>query len=155
MKYFKFLLLPITLMLFYCLTYYGIYFSLLGFVFLYSLSWIWLILGFSLIFKLLTIVISEIPALIRILIFKIYNYNKVIVILHTITGFIGLLAILYFFYLNPIESSHENSGFLKSIWNESPFKTIVIGIAYLAFIISFLISSLVLPIFGDYILDEN
>jgi hypothetical protein len=155
MKYLKFLLLPLTLLLFYCFTYYGIYYSLLGFVFLYSLSWIWLILGFSIIFGLLTIVISEIPSLLRILIFKMYNYNKGVVILHTIAGFIGLIAILYFFYLNPIGNSAENSSFLGFMWNQAPFKTIVICAAYISFIISFLISSLYLPIYGDIILEEN
>jgi hypothetical protein len=107
------------------------------------------------IYGLITIFVSEIPSLLRIFIFKLFNFNKFIILLHTISGILGIIAILYFFYHNPIESSNQNGSFLRTIWNESPIKTIFVGIAYLGFILSFIISSLVLPVFGNFNFNEN
>jgi uncharacterized membrane-anchored protein len=115
---------------------------------MFSLSWFWLILGFSFLFAILFSLINFIPALLRTLIIQFYGLNWFTVISHSIAGLLGVISILYFFYYNPPElvSGDESVFIFEGMWKESPLKAVCLALPFTGVMIALIWSSIVVPI---------
>jgi len=144
----KYLLLPATIFIWYLTTYYGIYFAIVLMSFMFSLSWIWLIIGFTFMIGIIFSLTNGIPGLLRVLILKLYGLNWFSVITHSIAGLIGVISIFYFFYSNPPElvSGNESVFMLKGMWSEAPIKTIILAFPFAGLILSLIWSTIIAPI---------
>ena len=152
----KYLLTPITMLVWYLTTYYGIYFAIVLITFMFSLSWLWLIIGFTLIIGIIFALTNSIPGLLRVMILKLYGLNWFTVISHSIAGLVGVVSIFYFFNSNPPElvSGNESVFMLKGMWNEAPFKTIFLAFPFTGLILSLIWSTIITPISMKIEVDE-
>lgn len=86
----KYLLIPITLLLWYLTTYYGVYIALIGMALVFSLSWVWLIMGYIFLIGAVFGLSIGIPSLLRLLILKVYGINWFSCIVHSLAGVFGI-----------------------------------------------------------------
>lgn len=143
--------------LWYLTTYYGVYISVNGMAFVFSLSWLWLIMGYPFLIGAVFGISNGIPSLLRILILKAYGVNWVSCILHSLAGVIGVVQIIRFYIATPPEVviGNESFFFLKGMWEVAPFKTIFLAFPFLGLVISLLWSTIIAPVYikltGDQI----
>jgi hypothetical protein len=144
----KYLLIPITMILWYLTAYYGFYYGIILMIWMFNLSWIWIILGYPFLIGLIFGLTNGIPSVLRILVLRLYGTNWFSVIVHSIAGLIGIIMIFTFFKNNPIEyvSGDKTESLLSGMWDSSPIKTIVLFIPFIGLIISLLYSTILAPI---------
>lgn len=144
----KYLLTPLTIILWYLTAYYGFYFGIVLLVWMFNLSWIWIILGYPFLIGVIFGITNGIPSLLRLLLLRLVGINWFSVIVHSIAGLIGIIMIFIFFKNNPIEyvSGNKSESLLSGMWNSSPIKTIVLIIPFFGLVISLLYSSILAPI---------
>jgi hypothetical protein len=144
----KYLLIPLTIILWYLTAYYGFYFGIVLIVWMFNLSWIWIILGYPFLIGFIFGITNGIPSLLRLLILRLFGINWFSVIVHSIAGLIGIIMIFIFFKNNPIESvsGNKSESLLSRMWNFSPIKTTVLIIPFFGLVISLLYSSILAPI---------
>jgi hypothetical protein len=143
----KYVLTPITMFLWYLTTYYGLYIVVLGMIFIVTLSWFWLIMGYLFLIGLLFGISNSIPGLLRLLILKIYGINWFSCIVHSLAGAIGA----GFFILNLpscvlVSEKGDEVFFLTGMWKMAPFKTVFFAFPFAGIIISLLWSTIISPI---------
>ncbi len=145
----KYILIPLTMLLWYLTTYYGIYAAVIGIAFVFSLSWFWLIIGYTFLIGVVYGISNGIPSLLRLLILKVYGINWFSCIVHSISGVVGLVQILRFYNANPPELviGDESFFFLKGMWKVAPFKTILLTMPFLGLVISIIWSNIIAPIY--------
>jgi len=109
------------------ITYLGVYFGMFLMLWMFSLSWIWLILGYVFLIGLISFLVGSLPAIINFLILKFYRLNWFSIVTHSIAGLLGIVYFYYFMYQFPPEmvSGNETTPILKALWNESWLKTIL------------------------------
>jgi hypothetical protein len=141
-------LIPITAIIWYLMTYYGIYFGVLLMIFMFSLSWIWLILGFSLMVGVISTLIIGLPSVFRFLILSLYGASWLSVISHSISGLFGLVSISYFFYTSPPEFviGGESVFIIYQMWEVAPIKTIFLAFPAIGLLLSLIWSTVISPI---------
>ncbi|MCR1025773.1 hypothetical protein NQT66_13200 [Cellulophaga baltica] len=124
----RYLLTPITMFIWYLLTYLGLYYGMVLMLWMFSLSWIWLIVGYTFLIGIITFLVSSLPAIINLLILKFYRLNWVSVITHSIAGFFGIVYFYYLIFQNPprMYSGLESTSILQALWNQSWLKTILL-----------------------------
>lgn len=144
----KYLLTPLTAILWYLIAYYGFYYGIVLIIWMFNLSWIWIILGYPFLIGLIFGLTNGIPSLLRFLILRLFGVNWFSIIIHSIAGLIGIIMIFIFFKNNPIEyiSGNKSESLLCGMWNSSPVKTIILFIPFIGLIISLLYSSILAPI---------
>jgi len=144
----KYLLIPITMILWYLTAYYGFYYGIILMIWMFNLSWLWIILGYPFLIGLIFGLTNGIPSVLRILVLRLYGTNWFSVIVHSIAGLIGIIMIFTFFKNNPIEyvSGDKTESLLSGMWDSSPIKTIVLFIPFIGLIISLLFSTILAPI---------
>ncbi len=122
----KYLLTPVTMLLWYLTAYYAIYFTPIAMIFVFSLSWIWLIIGYLFIIGIISAIFGSIPGLLLFFILKLYGINWFSCIAHSLAGLIGCVHIISLFIANPPElvSGSEAIFFLTGMWETAPVKTI-------------------------------
>jgi len=155
----KYLLTPLTMFLWYLTTYYGLYFAVIGVAFMFSLSWLWLIIGYLFLVGIIFGILNAIPGLLRILILKIYGINWFSCIVHSLTGVIGVFQIIRFFSANPPELviGNESSFILTGMWEIAPVKTVFLAFPFVGLAMSLLWSTIIVPVYiklsGEQILE--
>jgi hypothetical protein len=147
-KKMKYVLIPLTMFLWYLTTYYGLYLAVLGMVFIISLNWFWLIMGYLFLIGILFGISSAIPGLLRLLILKIYGINWFSCIVHSLAGAVGA----GFFIVNLplcvlVSVEGDEVFFLTGMWEMAPFKTVFFAFPFAGIIISLLWSTIVAPIY--------
>ncbi len=144
----KYLLLPITLLLFYIISFYGVFFSILLMIWIFSLSWIWIILFSTFLFGIVYSLTNQIPTIFKLIVLKFYGVSWFIVIVHTISGILGLMEIGYRFYNNGLFLDiDDNSIFIfEAMWQESPFKLMFLAIPFIGILLSLIWSIVFAPI---------
>jgi len=144
----KYLLLPLTTFLWYLSAYFGFYYGVVLMIWMFNLSWIWIIIGFPFIFGFSYGLTNGIPTVFRYLVMKLYVLNWFTVIIHSIAGLLGIIMIIVFFKNNPIEyvSSSGNVSLLKGMWKTHPVKLVVLFIPFLSLIFSLMYSAIITPI---------
>ena len=147
-KKMKYVLMPLTMFLWYLTTYYGLYLAVLGMVFIISLNWFWLIMGYLFLIGILFGISNAIPGLLRLLILKIYGINWFSCIVHSLAGAVGA----GFFIVNLplcvlVSVEGDEVFFLTGMWEMAPFKTVFFAFPFAGIIISLLWSTIVAPIY--------
>ncbi len=145
----KYLFTPLTMFLWYLTTYYGLYFAVIGMVFIFSLSWLWLIIAFPFLMGIIFAIVNGVPGLLRLLILKIYGINWFSCIVHSLAGVIGVVLIILFFSANPLELviGSESSPILAGMWEIAPVKTVFLAFPFVGLITSILWSNIISPIY--------
>ena len=96
----KFILLPLTMILWYLTAFYGTYIAVIGVMFMFSLSWLWLIIGYLFFVGAVFGISNGLPSLLRFIILKYYGKNWFSSVLHSLAGIIGVVHIIQFFNEN-------------------------------------------------------
>lgn len=144
----KYLLIPITMTLWYFVTYYGLYFSIIGFTVLFSLNWFVLIIGYLFLISLFYVIFISLPSLLRYFIIKFYGLTWFSIISHWLAGIIAVIDLVLLFINSPPEivNAPDNGFFLTTMFNISPFKTTLLFMPFLALSIVLLWSTIFIPI---------
>jgi len=147
----KYVLTPLTMFLWYLTTYYGLYFSVIGMAYMFSLSWFWLIIGYLFLggyFLFLAYTFILYLNYIPFLILKIYGINWFSCIVHSLTGVIGVVQIIRFFNATPPELviGDKSFFFLTGMWKIAPIKTALLAFPFLGFVISLIWSTTIFPV---------
>ncbi|MCM4171834.1 hypothetical protein DHD32_10100 [Arenibacter sp. TNZ] len=152
----KYLLIPLTIFLWYLTAYLGIYFGVVLMTWMFSLSWIWLLLGYTFLIGLIFGLTNGIPSLLRYLILKLYGLNWFTAVVHSIAGLLGIIAVFAFFYSNPPEmvSGNMSVPILSAMWNSAPIKTIFLFIPFIGLILSLIYSTSIAPIIMKLEIEE-
>jgi hypothetical protein len=126
------LLSPITFVIWFLLTYYAVYFGMVLMIWMFSLDWIWLILGYSMLLGLISMLVNVLPILINNLILKFYKFSWFSVIAHSVAGLLAIIAFYYVIYQTPPEmvTGDRNISILKAFWEDSWLKTILLFIPF-------------------------
>lgn len=145
----RYILIPLTMFLWYLTTYYGIYVAVIGMAFVFSLNWFWLIIGYTFLIGAVFGISNGIPSLLRLLVLKVYGINWFSCIVHSIAGVVGLVQILRFYSASPPELviGDESFFFLAGMWKVAPFKTVFLAMPFLGLVISILWSNIIAPIY--------
>lgn len=145
----KYILILLTMFLWYLTTYYGIYIAVIGMAFIFSLSWLWLIFGYLFLIGTVFGISNGIPGLLRLLILKIYGINWFCCIAHSLAGVVGLVQIIRLFNASPPELVVGGESFfiLTGMWKIAPFKTIFLAMPFLGLVISIVWSNIIAPVY--------
>jgi len=142
----KYVLIPLTMFLWYLTTYYGLYLAVIGMAFMFSLGWLWLIMGYLFLVGTIFGISNAIPGLLRILILKIYGINWFSCIVHSLAGVTGVVV---FFGANPPELviGDESYFIITGMWKISPVKTVFLASPFVGFVVSLLWSTIIFPVY--------
>lgn len=140
--------MPLTMLLCFLSAYYGIYVAVLGMAFIFSLNWIWLILGYPFMVGAVFGISNGIPSLLRMLTLKLYGMNWFSCITHSLAGAVGVVLIVRFFIANQpkVVIGSETLFVLVGMWKLSPLKTIFLLPAFLGIMIALLWSTVIAPV---------
>ncbi len=129
----KHILTPFTLLIWFAITCYSIYYSAILMIWIFTLGWFWLIFGYTFLIGLISFLINSSPSIINYIILKLYKLNWFSIITHSIVGFIGIIYSYVFIIENPPEiiNGSQESNFLNYLWNESWIKTILLLFPFL------------------------
>jgi hypothetical protein len=129
----RYLLTPITMFIWFLLTYLSLYYGMVLMLWLFSLSWIWLIIAYTFFIGIISFVVNSLPTLINYLILKFYGLSWFSIVAHSIAGLLGIIYFYYFIYQNQptMVSGNESKPLLKAFWNQSWLKTILLIIPFL------------------------
>ena len=122
---------------------------------LFNFNWFILILLYTFLIGLIFSITNTLPTILRVYTLKIYNFNWVSIILHSLSGLYGFIAFLIYFIEYPPEYvvNGEPVFILKGWWSISAFKTILLTFPTFGLIISFIWSTVISPIILKY--EEN
>jgi len=121
------------MIIWFLLTYLGLYYGIVLVFWMFSLSWIWLILGYTFLIGIITTIVSSIPVLINYLILRFYKLTWFSIITHSLAGFLGIVYFYYSMYQDPpvMVSGTESTPILKALWNDSWLKTILLTFPFI------------------------
>ena len=153
----KYILLPFTMLLWYLATYYGLYVAVIGIKFIFSFSWLWLIIGFPLLIGIVFGISNGIPSLLRYVGIKSYGINWPTCILHSLAGIIGVIQIIRLYSATPPELVIGDESFfiLSGMWQIAPVKTIFLFLPFLWLVISLFWSTIFAPISIKMFFDQD
>lgn len=148
MKKIKFMFMPVTITLWFLLAYYGIYFSIIGFIFIFSLNWIPILLLYLLLFGLFYNLFVRVPRLFRFLILEYYGLTWFACIVHSLAGITALIFLIDLFINKPIVliNSQNPEFFLFAMFKQSPLKTIFLLVPFLVNVFGLLWYTSLFPI---------
>lgn len=149
----KYLLVPVTMLLWYMITYYSLLLGLKLMFWMFTLSWTWLFIVYFFLIGIVFGLVGEIPAIINHLILKIYNSNWLVIILHTIAGALGVYAFYYMLNMNPptMENGVESLSLMEGLWKESKLKTILLSFTALGLLVQVVYVCVLHPIIGKLV----
>lgn len=129
----KYLLTPFTLLIWFTITCYSIYYSAVLMIWMFTLGWFWLIFGYTFLIGLISFLINFLPSIINYFILKLYKLNWFSIITHSIVGFIGIIYSYVFIIENPPEivNGSQESNIFYYLWNDSWVKTILLLFPFL------------------------
>jgi hypothetical protein len=134
--------------LWYFVTYYGLYFSIIGFGLLFSLNWFVLTIGYLFLISIFYAIFISLPSLLRFFVIRFYGLTWLSVISHWLAGVIAVIDIVLLLINNPSEivNAPDKGFFLFTMFNISPFKTILLFVPFSALSVGLLWSTIILPI---------
>jgi len=131
----KFLLIPITLVLWLVLTYLLLWLCLSASLVVLNFSWITLLFSSLILIGVGTILSVIIPTSISVVIEHFYNHNRFINILHAIFGILGVLL-----FLNYLTADHVRS-IIRLNWISHKWKIIVLSLPITGMFVGMIYSS--------------
>jgi len=125
--------------------------------FIFSLSWLWLIIGFPFLIGIVFGISNGIPSLLRYVGIKIYGINWPTCILHSLAGIIGVIQIIRLYSATPPELVIGDESFfiLSGMWQIAPVKTIFLFLPFLGLVISLFWSTIFAPISIKMFFDKD
>ncbi len=145
----RYVLIPLTMFFWFLTAYYGVYLAVIGMSFMFSLSWIWLLLGYPIIIGAVFGIAVGIPSLLRLFILKLYGANWFVCITHSFSGALGIILIGHFFIANPpqLVIGSESYFILIGMWKTAPLKTIFLTPAFFGIILALPWSTVIAPVY--------
>ena len=136
------------MLLFYLISYYGLYFSVIMMLKLFTMNWLYLIFLYPISIGLIFAITNGIPTILKTYILRFYDTTWFSIILHALASTIGLINILIFFYDFPPEyiSNGKSFFFLEGWWEDSPLKTLLLSFPLVGLLISFFWSTIMAPV---------
>ena len=157
-KHLKYLFLPITVLIWYLIGFYGIYFSIFAVGLIFKIKLIWIILFDTFIFGLVYGIIVGIPQLLEMMIMWGFRRNLLVLILHSLAGLLGVIHIIFFLIQRPPMLAGEKGEvfFIFGMWDIAPVKTIFIIFPSLFYVLGLIYSTIIAPVVTYFELkDEN
>ncbi len=153
----KFLLTPLTMILWYFASYIGFYATFPLMVWMWSLSWFWLIVGYPFFLGLISYFATLLHLIMNSLILKLYGSNWITTLLHSLSGLAGVVVAISFFYENPplLVSGADSVFFLKGMWNHAPIKIVVLAWPFLVILVCILYFAIIHPFVLFVLKDER
>lgn len=142
----KYLLTPVTMLIWFLLTYSGVYYGTLLMIWMFTLSWVWLLFGYTILIGAISWLVGSLPAFINFLILRFYGINWFSVTIHSVSGLMGLVYIYTFLYQNPIEMSNDSTPILKALWQESWLKTVLLMFPFIGLQLGIIYQAIFAPI---------
>lgn len=144
----KYVLTPLTMFLWYLTAYYGLYLAVIAITFMFSLGWLWLIIGYLFLVGIIFGISNSIPGLLRFLILRIYGINWFSCIAHSLAGAVGV----GFFIVNLplcvlVRAEGDEVFFLTGMWEIAPVKTAFLAFPFVGLVISLLWSTIIFPVY--------
>jgi len=136
----------------YLLSYYTVFLTLLGFAYIFSLSWIWIILFDIFLLGILYSIIIVLPLFLRTAMLYLYNCSWFSVIAHSLAGLLGVIVFIYLYIENPpalVIGIGDNEGtisLLTWMWETAPFKTVFVGLPFISLVLGLRFSNILFPI---------
>lgn len=137
-------LIPITATVWYFITYFSLFGILVCLPIVFSLGWFWLIVAFSFIIGLVSLIYSF-ASIASIGILYLYRLNWVSCIVHSIFGLLAMVSFVYFYSTHPVMAADEN--LLSYMWSKSALKTIIVVPSFVMLFISVVYVMVLNPIF--------
>ncbi|MCG2459809.1 hypothetical protein K8352_03540 [Flavobacteriaceae bacterium F89] len=129
----KFFLTPFTMIIWFLVSYLGVYLGLALVLWVFSLSGILLVIGYSFLIAGISALVLSLPALINFVILKLYNLSWFSIIFHSLAGILGVLCFYYSMHLSPLQlfSNNGSTSILQTLWQTSSFKTILLMLPFI------------------------
>lgn len=137
------LLMPFTAIIWYLVVFYTLYLSFIAAAWFFTLNWFWIILVTFVLGGLVMGIYSllaQIPMLVSYLFAKIYNSSWVSIIIHCLFGLYAVFAVIHSMFFQVQKFEGFSGSTFASLWEFSPFRTILLSIfifptiLYMAFI---------------------
>lgn len=155
----KYILTILTSIIWYLITFYGIYFSVFLVFWAASLNSIYFSLIYPILIIIFLIVIIYLPRIFTRYLLKFYNYKWFAIISHSLFGFLGFIAISLHFATLIIQNNYELLSLIKEKFIESPINFIIILVFLITIITSItyitILSFLIKKIKGEFNYDEK
>ncbi len=144
----KYVLTPLTMLLWYLTIYYGIYIAVIGMSFMFSLRCLWFIIAYWPLVLIIFGISTCIPSLLQLVTLKFYGISWFSCIVHSIAGLIGAVRIILFFSANPPELVIEDKLYIFIIgtWEIAPIKTVFVAIPFVVIVMTLILSIIIIPI---------
>lgn len=135
----KNLLFPVTLLLWFVITYFSLRLTVVGLLWIFSLSWIWIIIAYTFIIGFVYFISTGVPAALKFLLLRFYNNSKTAIVLHSLTGLLAtILCVIdmkhYFFDL-------PDKNIISVLWSLDPVKFIFLIFPFLGVLFGSLYSN--------------
>jgi len=144
----RYLLTPITMIIWFLLSYLGVYYSMVLMIWMFTLSWFWLIVGYSFLIGIITAVVISLPTLVNYLILKFYKLNWFSIITHSLAGLLGIAFFYYRISINTpeVDAGNETVSLLKTLWSISWLKTIMLMFPFIGLQLGLIYQGIFSPI---------
>ena len=148
-KKMRYLLIPITFVIWCALTFYGLLLCLVGMSYVFSLSWIWLYFGYLFLVGIVPAILIGIPLLFRVVISKFYGINWFTCLVHSSAGLLGAVGFFIYYVSNPpvVVIGEDEVRMFYGMWMLAPFKSIVIAFPFLGIFASIIWAFIVSPVY--------
>ncbi len=144
----KFFLTPFTMLIWFLVSYLGVYLGLALVLWIFSLTGILLAIGyFCLIAGILALVLS-LPALINFVILKLYDLNWLSIIFHSLAVIFGVFCFYYLMNESTLQlfSRNGSTSILQTLWQTSSLKTILLMLPFIGIHLSLIYMGIFNPI---------
>jgi len=144
----RFLLTPITMAVWFLLSCLTMYLGMSLMLWMFSLSWFWIIFGYTLLLGIISALVSSLPTLINYLILKLYKLTWFSIITHSLAGLLGIVYFYYLMYQTPPEAiiETERTPILKGLWAISWLKTILLMFPFIGLQLGLIYQEIFIPI---------
>jgi hypothetical protein len=144
----KFFLTPFTMLIWFLVSYLGVYLGLALVLWIFSLTGILLIIGYACLIGGIFALVFSLPALINMVILKIYDLNWFSIISHSLAGILGVFCFYYLMYQSPLQLFSENgsTSILQTLWQTSSLKTILLMLPFIGIHLSLIYTGIFNPI---------
>lgn len=144
----KFFLTPFTMLIWFLVSYLGVYLGLALVLWIFSLTGISLIIGYSCLIGSILALVLSLPALINLVILKIYDLNWYSIIFHSLAGILGVFCFYYLMNQSPLQlfSKNGSTSILQTLWQTSSLKTILLMLPFIGIHLSLIYMGIFNPI---------
>lgn len=143
----KNLLMPLTIVMWYFITYFALFGVFVSFPLMFDMGWLWLIFLYSILIGLVSMLYS-IATGFSIGVLYFYKLNWVAVIIHSIAGLMATISFITFYSQNwaMIVRNGNEAPLLSFMWDDSPIKVILLVPGFISIFVGIIYVMTILPI---------